>query len=159
MATKAEEPGITPSEPHTSTPTLAEPGSEDRPHVVDVEKQASAPPGIPGAPFPDGGLRGWATVLGAWLAGMSFLPHILHVIMMVPVLTSSQSSRPLDTQTRSERIKDTTNSKATLLSRHPTYPGLDQSSSSSNSRSGQYREPCTTKDTFTIWSSLAVSST
>lgn len=70
MATKAEEQGVAPSDVHASTPTLAESGSP--PQNTDAEKQVPAgPPAIPGAPFPDGGLRAWAAVAGAWLAGES----------------------------------------------------------------------------------------
>lgn len=60
------------SELHSSTPTLT-PAPEItavKQDEHDVEKQrAAAPPMIPGGPFPDGGLKAWAAVAGAWLAG------------------------------------------------------------------------------------------
>jgi hypothetical protein len=52
----------------STTPTLT-PSPEVNALDHDAEKQPAAPPGIPGAPFPEGGLKGWAAVAGAWLAG------------------------------------------------------------------------------------------
>jgi hypothetical protein len=54
-----------------STPTLA---PDTGPVVAkspdpDREKQEPGPPEVPGAPFPEGGLRAWSAVVGAWLAG------------------------------------------------------------------------------------------
>lgn len=65
MTMKAEGPGTTLSEPQT--PTLVESEQEQSPQ--DVEKQQESTDD--GQPFPDGGLRAWATVVGAWLAGKS----------------------------------------------------------------------------------------
>lgn len=57
----------------TETSTLAELTPDRRPD--DAEKQEAAPlPVDPGEAFPDGGLRAWATVVGAWLAGKSNIP-------------------------------------------------------------------------------------
>lgn len=52
------------------TPTLA-PNYPEKASVItdDEEKQAPDPPLVPGTPFPEGGQRAWAAVLGAWLAG------------------------------------------------------------------------------------------
>jgi hypothetical protein len=53
------------------TPTLAPgPGAADgKPTDQDHEKQDPGPPEVPGAPFPEGGLRARSAVIGAWLAG------------------------------------------------------------------------------------------
>jgi hypothetical protein len=59
------------SEPHSSTPTLTPQPETTGAVTVDQEKQLPGPPTIPGAPFPDGGLRAWAAVAGAWLFGKS----------------------------------------------------------------------------------------
>jgi hypothetical protein len=60
------------SEPTLSpTPTLA-PGlgaADGKSTDQDHEKQDPGPPEVPGAPFPEGGLRAWSAVNGAWLAG------------------------------------------------------------------------------------------
>jgi len=60
------------SEPAQSTSTLAPAaGAADvRFPDQDHEKQESEPPEVPGAPFPEGGLRAWAAVIGLWLVGM-----------------------------------------------------------------------------------------
>jgi hypothetical protein len=59
------------SEPHSSTPTLTPQPETSNVTTIDEEKQQPGPPTIPGAPFPDGGLRAWAAVTGAWLFGKS----------------------------------------------------------------------------------------
>lgn len=63
---------LSPSEDHSPTSTLT-PAPEItavKQEEHDAEKQPPAgPPMIPGGPFPDGGLKAWAAVLGAWLAG------------------------------------------------------------------------------------------
>jgi len=55
----------------SSTPTLA-PSSgaaNVKPPDHDHEKQELALAVVPGAPFPEGGLRAWSAVAGAWLVG------------------------------------------------------------------------------------------
>jgi len=62
------------SEPHSSTPTLTpQPETEVAAAKIDEEKQQPGPSTIPGSPFPEGGLKGWAAVVGAWLFGKSTL--------------------------------------------------------------------------------------
>lgn len=55
----------------SSTPTLAPAtGAADvKSPDHDHEKQEPGPPEVPGAPFPEGGVRAWSAVVGAWLAG------------------------------------------------------------------------------------------
>jgi hypothetical protein len=75
MSATVTRPGTPPTTDPSPTPTLT-PAPEItavKAEADDAEKQSPAAPMIPGGPFPDGGLRAWATVVGAWLASKSSL--------------------------------------------------------------------------------------
>jgi len=59
-----------PAQSTTSTLAPATGAADVKSPDQDREKQESRPAEVPGAPFPEGGLRAWAAVNGAWLVGM-----------------------------------------------------------------------------------------
>ena len=75
MSTKEAEQLAHPATPesHSSIPTLTPQPETSNGTAIDEEKQQPGPPTMPGAPFPDGGLKAWAAVTGAWLFGKSGL--------------------------------------------------------------------------------------
>lgn len=75
MTTIGEDPNrnatLTQTDAHSSTPTLTPQPETTNANGLDQEKQQAGPPAMPGAPFPDGGLKAWSAVAGAWLFGRS----------------------------------------------------------------------------------------
>ena len=146
MATESEQQTLDPNE--TQTSTLAEVEPDRCPE--DVEKQQVSPSTEdPGEPYPDGGLKAWATVVGAWLAGKFLFSFEIKRTRMI-LLTPSQFLRLLDMPTHSVPTKHSISSKGTPTSQPRTSLGSDLSNSFSNSRSGRCRGLCTIKGTFII---------
>ena len=146
MATKSDQQNLDANE--TQTSTLAEVEPDRCPE--DAEKQQVSPfTEDPGEPYPDGGLKPWATVVGAWLAGkflFSFEIKRTRMILLIP----SQFLRLLDMPTHLVPTKHTISSMGTPTSQPPTSLGSDRSNSFSNSRSGRCRGLCMIKDTSII---------